>query len=263
MKHRFWTFIFLIFAQTLSAQTDTISLSGLYYNTNVYVYNPTLAADSFSIRSIIINKDTISNELNTNGIEINLSAYNLEEEDRVNIIIIYSGNYSPVVVNPQALMPPVKFRISKPRYNKDNQLQWRVNGIAADYPIIVEQYKWNSWRAVADIDPVDTVANNVYKITIKPHSGKNIYRIKTTNIKGEEVMSKELIFASSASNKVYIQTKKITNEIALSIKTEYEIYDHDGNLLLSGFDRYINVSSLEKGKYLLFFDNQIQEFKKK
>jgi hypothetical protein len=60
-----------------------------------------------------------------------------------------------------------------------------------------------------------------------------------------------------------IQNKKITDEITLSLKTEYEIYDHDGNMLLSGYDRYIDVGKLDKGKYLLFFDNQIQEFKKK
>lgn len=262
MNYRFWTIIFLIYAQSLSAQTDTIHLSGMYYHTNVYVYNPSIS-DSFSVRSLIVNEDTITEELNANGIEINLDSYTFEEGDRINIQIIYQGRFVPVVVNPQALMPPVKFRISKPRYGNNDELKWRVNGVPGDYPIVVEQFKWNAWREVASIDPVDTVENNVYTLNIRPHSGKNIYRIKSFNIKGEEVSSKELIFSASTYSRISIQTKKIENEIVLSDKTEYEIYDLESNLLLSGYDRYIKLDKLSKGKYILFFDNQMQEFKKK
>ncbi len=234
----------------------------MYYGTNVYVYNPSVA-DSFSIHTLIVNKDTIREELRTNGIEIDLSTYNFDEGDRVSINVIYEGKFPPVIVNPEALMPPVKFRISKPVFNKHEELQWQVRGVPGDYPIVVEQYKWNQWKKVAEVDPIDTVANNIYKIHIRPHSGKNIYRVKSFNIKGEEVMSRDVIFNASGYSPVYIQTKKITNEIALSSKTEYEIYDLKSNLLLSGYDRYIKVDKLPKGKYLLFFDNQIQEFKKK
>ena len=262
MKYWIWSIIFLIFVQNVRAQMDTISLSGLYYYTNVYVYNPSVA-DSFSVQSIIINQDTINDELKATGLELDLSIYELEEGQRVNIKVIYLSNYAPVVVNPQALMPPVKFRISKPRYNKDNELQWQVTGIPGDSPIIVEQYKWNTWRTLAEIDPVDTVANNRYTLHVNPHSGKNIFRVKTFNIKGQEVMSKELIFGMPNSSLVTIQTKKIENEIVLSSKTEYEIYDLENNLLLSGYDRYIKINNLESGKYLLFFDNQIREFKKR
>ncbi len=246
----------------LSAQTDTISVSGMYYHTNVYVYNPSVS-DSFSVQLIIINNDTISNELNANGIELDLSTYEMEEGDRVDIQVIYAGNYSPVIVNPQALMPPVKFKISKPKYSKSRELKWKVRGVPGDYPIIVEQYKWNSWKLVATIDPIDTIANNTYHVRVQPHSGKNIFRVKSRNIKGEEIVSREVIFSDSKTNKVIIQTKKQKNEIVLSSKTEYKIYDLQGNLMLSGFDRYISIEELTKGKYLLFFDNQIQEFKKK
>ena len=270
MINHIWVYIFFILiTQSLQAQSrpvslDTINLSGMYYSTNLYVYNPSVA-DSFSIQELIVNKDTIRQELATNGIEINLKTYKLEEGDVVDILIIYSGKYPPVIVNPEALMPPVRFRISKPRYTRNEELQWNVRGVPGDYPIIVEQYKWNAWRKVATVDPVDTVENNIYEIPVTPHSGKNIYRIKSTNIKGEEVSSRDLIFNSRKVQKVYIQNKKkkIESEIILSAKTEYEIYDLEGNQLLSGKDRYIKIDKLAKGNYLLFFDNQIQEFKKK
>jgi len=262
MLKYWWIFILFFTTQLLSAQTDTISISGMFYHTNVYVYNPSIA-DSFSVQSIIINNDTITQNLNANGIEIDLNTYEMEEGDRVSIEVIYVGNYSPVIVNPQALMPPVKFKISKPKYSRDKELKWMVRGVPGDYPIVVEQYKWNDWKTVATIDPIDTVANNLYKVRIQPHSGKNIYRIKSHNIKGEEIVSRESIFSDSKTIAVTIQNKKFTDEIVLSSKTEYEIYDLQGNLKLSGFDRYIKINELIKGKYLLFFDNQIQEFKKK
>jgi len=262
MLKYWWIFILLTITQILKAQTDTISISGMFYHTNVYVYNPSVS-DSFSVQSIIVNNDTITKDLNANGIEIDLSTYEMNEGDRVNIQVIYAGNYSPVIVNPQALMPPIKFRISKPKYSKNKELKWMVRGVPGDYPIIVEQYKWNDWKTVATIDPIDTVANNLYRVRIQPHSGKNIYRVKSHNIKGEEIISRESIFSDSKTSIVSIQNRKFTNEIILSSKSEYEIYDLKSNLKQSGFDRYIDISELKKGKYLLFFDNQIQEFKKK
>lgn len=262
MVYRVFILLFVVITNTLMAQIDTISVSGMYYGTNVYVYNPSVS-DSFSIQALVVNSDTISDELNTNGIEIDLSTYKLEEGARVDIKVIYQGKYPPVIVNPEALMPPIKFKISRPFYTKEEELQWQVRGVPGDYPIIIEQYKWNQWRNVAEVDPVDTVANNIYTIPIRPHSGKNIYRVKSYNIKGEEVISRDVIFSASGYSPVFIQTKKFENEITLSSKTEYEIYDMESNLLLSGYDRYIKIDKLPKGKYQIFFDNQIQEFKKK
>ncbi len=262
MLKYWWIFILLITSQLVNAQTDTISVSGMYYHTNVYIYNPSLG-DSYSVQSVIVNDDTITKNLNANGIELDLSTYKMDEGDRVSIQVIYKGDFSPVIVNPNALMPPVKFRISKPKYSKNQELKWMVRGVPGDYPIVVEQYKWNSWKTVATIDPIDTVANNLYRVKINPHSGKNIYRVKSHNIKGEEIVSRESIFSDSKISTVSIQNKKFFDEIVLSSKTEYEIYDPQGNLKISGYDRYIDIKKLTKGKYLLFFDNQIKEFKKK
>jgi hypothetical protein len=251
------------FVNDLKAQTDTMSLSGLYYFANVFLYNPSVS-DSFSVQSIIVNKDTISEDLKTNGIEVDLRSFTLSEGDKVNIRVIYQHNFPPLIVNPQALMPPVKFKITKPKFNKEsNELQWRVTGLPGDYPIIVEQFKWNGWRTIATVDPVDTVENNVYNVAIKPHSGKNLFRIKTINIKEEEVKSKELVYVPSNMDKVVIQNTKFETEIVMSGKAEYEIYDEANTLILSGYDRYIQIKELPAGKYLLFFDNQIIAFKKK
>lgn len=263
MLKRILIYVFLVFiSHSLVAQLDTIQMSGMYYHTNLYLYNPSVG-DDFSVEKLIINNDTITQELNTNGIEIDFSSYEFDEGSPINIHIVFKGDYSPVIVNPEALMPPVRFRISKPRYTKSGELQWALRGVPGDFPIIVEQYKWKSWRQVAEIDPVDTVANNIYELLINPHSGKNIYRVKSISVKGEEVKSRDCIISPRDISKVIIQNKKIKEEIVLSSKTEYEIYTTDGALILNGNARYIDISKLDKGDYTIFFDNQIQEFKKK
>ncbi len=245
----------------LQAQTDTLRVSGLYYGSNVFVYNNS-KEDLFGLKKIIVNNDTITDELNYNGIEIDLESYQMEEESRVNILLIYAASLAPVVVNPDALMPSVRFRITKPKYLKDNVIQWKVNGIPGDDPVVVEQYRYNSWRVVAEIDPVDTVANNVYTLTVKPHSGNNQFRVRCHDINNEELISKELLFNPGFA-KNGIQNIKYESEIVLNYKAEFELYNEEGTLVKSGEDRYIKTSDLPKGKYLLFVDNQIIEIKKK
>ena len=147
MIQRILILVFLITTNTLFSQVDTISISGMYYGTNVYVYNPSVA-DSFSIQKLIINKDTISEDLKTNGIEIDLGSYNFDEGSKINILVLYKSSFAHVIVNPEALMPPIKFRISKPVYTRNDELQWQVRGVPGDYPIIVEQYKWNKYQGL-------------------------------------------------------------------------------------------------------------------
>ena len=264
MVNKIFIYILLgLLSNTLYAQLDTIKISGLYYNTNLYIYNPSVGSN-YSIRKLMVNNKPITDSLATNGIEVDLSIYNMEEETPINISVIYQSEFPPVVVNPEALMPPVRFRITKPRYSaRQGDLIWTLRGIPGDNPIIVEQYKWNSWRHVAEIDPVDTVANNIYQLHINPHSGKNLYRVKSTSINGDEVKSRNCILNDRNVQKIVVQSTKITDEIVLSAKTDYEVYNSNDKLLLKGRDRYIDVSTLEKGWYKLFFDNQIYDFKKK
>ena len=264
MVNRLLIYILLgLFSNTLSAQLDTMQISGMYYNTNLYIYNPS-AGSTYSISKLIVNNKPISENLATNGLEVDLGIYEMEEETPVSVTVIYNSEYPPVIVNPEALMPPVRFRITKPRYSsRQGDLIWTLRGVPGDNPIIVEQYKWNSWRQVAEIDPVDTVANNIYQLHIDPHSGKNLYRVKSTSINGQEVRSRNCILNNKNVAKVVVQSTKITNEIVLSSKADYEIYNSDDKLVLKGSDRYIDVSTLEKGWYKLFFDNQTQDFKKK
>lgn len=252
LKHLFFI-AFLLITGSVAAQTDTLVEEGKYYNTNIFVYNPNTDS-GYSIHEIIVNNDTIVDDLATNGIEIDLSQLELNEEDPVAIAIIYKEGYDPSIVNPQALKGSIDFRFSRPKIRKE-KLQWRVNGTPSDYPIVIEEYRWNDWRVVGEVDPLDTVQNNFYQYDINLHSGTNLIRLKTVNLEGKEVVSKELQYIPPRMSKVELETTKVKDDIVFSTETQYELYDLQGNLIKKGTERYVDVRNLSKGEYWLNYDN--------
>lgn len=245
----------------VSGQFSRLTLNGKYFNDNIYIMNPTVS-DSFSIYKIIVNGDTIVDELNSNTIEIDFHLMGLKEEQNINLTIIYDSLYPPFIQNPEVLFPPEDLRFSKLRL-KDNNLMWRIGGIMSDYPIEVQQFKWNQWRVVGEVDPLDTVENQTYSLQVKLHSGDNEFRLKTTNFREEEIFSRVSSFRPPMMTPIKMVSTKVTNEIEFSAETEYEIYSSDGIKLLSGFDRYVDVSALPKGIYFVNYDNFTIEVKKK
>jgi hypothetical protein len=256
-----WAFI-AVSSFSASAQSDSLMLTGKYYESNVYIFNPSVSDTSFSIFLVVVNGDSIYNELNSNGIEVDLEMWDLEPEADVSIIIYFDSLYPAFAVNPEVLFSPTRFKFSKPRVRKEN-LYWRVYGDVSEHPIIVEQFKWNRWQVIAEVDPLDTVENAMYSIIIDPHSGNNQYRLKTTNIQEEVVYSKVLNFKPSWIPEVFIKEYKIKNELEFTRETDYELYDAQGLKIKEGKERYVDLSGLSSGEYWVNYDNKSEKIKKK
>ncbi len=245
----------------LKAQTDSLYLSGKYYETNLYVFNPSVE-DSFSISMLVVNGDTIQEELNSNAIEIDFEMMGFEAEQEVWVIIYFDSLFPAFVVNPEVLYSPTKFKFSKPRFRKE-ELSWRTYGDVSEYPIEVYQFRWNSWRLIATVDPLDTVEFSSYSVEVKPHSGENTFRLKTVNLQEEVVYSKEIKFRPPYIDEVFIKEYKPKGELEFSGETDYEIFSIDGRKLLEGTERYVNISSLDPGEYWVNYDNKTEQIKKK
>ena len=261
MRKFFSLFILLGFFFAAQAQKDSLILEGKYYESNVYFFNPSIQ-DSFSVYMLVVNEDTITEDLNSNAIEVDLEMWNLQPEADVRIIIYFDSLYPAFAVNPEALYSPTKFKFSKPRARKD-VLSWRVYGDVSDYPIEVQQYRWNSWRVVAEVDPLDTTRNNMYSIPLKPHSGENMYRLKTTNLQDEAVYSKIERYRAPNNPEIFIKEYKVKLELEFSRETEFEIFDDKGIKVMEGKDRYVDISKLKDGEYWVNYDNKSEKIKKK
>ncbi len=259
--HKTLIFLAFVFISLSSiAQFDTLYHEGKYFNVNVYVFNPDVNGE-YSIQEIIVNEDTVRDDLATNGIEIDFTPLELKEEAEIDIKIIYVRGYLPTIVNPEALNGQQVFRFSRPKMVK-GKLQWRVSGDLSDYPIVIEEYKWNEWRVVGEVDPLDTVKNRLYQYELKVHSGTNRIRLYTTNVQGQKIVSKELRYHTRLIA-VNLESTRVKEEIVFSAETDYEIYDSEGKMIKSGTERYVDVKDLIKGEYWLNFDNQTIKIKKK
>lgn len=236
-------------------------LTGKYYETNLYIFNPSIG-ENFSVYLVVVNGDSITDELNSNAIEVDFQLWALDIEADVSVVIYFDSLHPAFVVNPEVLYSPTKFKFSKPRFRKEI-LSWRTYGDMSEYPIEIQQFKWNRWQVIAEVDPLDTVENNTYSIDLELHSGENLLRLKTINLQDEVVYSKEIKYRPSWIPEVMITDYKPKNELEFSSETKYEIYNIDGQKILEGKDRYVNISGLEQGEYWVNYDNKTEKIKKK
>jgi len=261
MNRLLLVYFFVFMSAYCFSQTDTLRQGGKYYGSSLYIYNPSIEG-SYSVKKIIVNQDTITENIATNGIEIDFASLGLKDEALVDIQIVYDSSETPTIVNNDALKGQRKFRFSRPKYSNEF-LQWYISGDLSDMPIIVEHFKWGEWRDVGQVDPLDTVKNNFYQYNIQLHSGINKIRLSTLNIENVKVVSKEVRYRPARLQSVVLKTTKIKEEIVFSRETEYELYDLNGELKEKGINRYVDMKSYPKGIYWLNYDDATIQIKKK
>ncbi|MDP4265933.1 MAG: hypothetical protein Q8880_00685, partial [Bacteroidota bacterium] len=147
--------------------------------------------------------------------------------------------------------------------DKNGKVTWETIGETPNTVYIVEQYRWKRWVEVAKVKSrANKASNYVYYTEIHPHFGVNNIRIREFDNNKEIEVKAETKFKST-SKLIQLLTQKAENELKFSGSTLYEIMDMNLNLILSGYDNKVDVSSLPKGKYYANFDNVSEVFTKK
>lgn len=260
---RYFTLLILIFAGTYAfTQSKTDTVKGKFYGENLYIFNPSVSSSEFCIKRLIVNDDTVQEQLNSNAIELDLINMGLDDKADILVIIEHSINCKPIVVNIEALLPPNPFKFSRPKI-RDNTVQWYIYGVPSDYNFEVQHKKWDKWETVTEVSPLDTIRSRYYEAEVKLHSGDNEFRLYTTNLKGDEVYSRESRYRPPYLDKVELESDRVKEELIFSRQTEYRIYNENNEMMLSGYARYVDVKSLQRGKYWLKYDNRVTQFKKK
>lgn len=249
------------FSFSSMVKADEMILKGAFYGYNLYLVNPSVA-DSFCVYEIYVNDTLTEDVLNSNGIEIDLAYLKLEYGTEVVIRIVHCDDCVPIVVNPEDLLPPDNFKFSSIK-TKDESLVFRIRGKPGINPYEIEQFRWNKWIPLDEIDVTDTVQSNVYVYNFKPHSGFNTFRVKKIDKYGETVYSKETRYRDGRIRPIEIVDTKVDLELEFTDETDYQIFDLEGNLIQEGRKRYVDVTQLPKGKYWVNYDNATEEIKKK
>lgn len=263
MRITVFTTLFISFILAHAGVVDQMTLNGYYFGKNLVVINP-LVGDHFAVESVEVNGSKTNDEIQSSVFEIDFSALGLEQGQKVSVSIRYLvGDQKPLVFNPEALEPSSNFAfVSAIIDRKTEALEWSISGSPGNETFEIEQFRWEKWVRIGSVNPKDSISVNTYRTNVTPHFGKNLFRIKLVDTKGNIIYSPSVRLNSKATE-VFMEKTTVTDQIVFSASTMYQVYDEKGFKWFSGTGSSIDISTLEPGRYWVNYDNKTEEVKKK
>ncbi|MBI4930109.1 MAG: hypothetical protein HY841_05050 [Bacteroidetes bacterium] len=247
----------------LFSQAGTIVVEGKYQNKNIYIQNAySQAGVGFCAYAVYVNGKLTNDEVNSTAFEIDLSQLQLKYGQDITIKIFHrDGCTPPRVLNPDALKPIPTFEVTAMKMTNDGLITWTAKNEGGSLPYIVEQFRWNKWVNVGEIQGVGTPGEHDYKFLVTAlHSGENKFRLKQVGYQAK--YSAEVKIVSSTPRCIF-STSKSSKQIDFTCGTLYEVYDYYGSVVKKGYGTRVDIANLQKGGYYVCFDNSIGELKKK
>ncbi|MBL4625559.1 MAG: hypothetical protein JKY42_10540 [Flavobacteriales bacterium] len=259
--------LFIIFVSTFLAQSllaGVIVLEGEYQNRNIYIQNSiSYSGVGYCTYAVLVNGQFSTDELNADAFEISLDQFQLEIGAPVLIEIRYKDDGCiPKVLNPNALLPNPTFETSNISIDNKGNLQWSTTNEKAKLTFIVEQFKWNKWVQVGQVEGNGNLEENHYQFQTTPHAGRNKYRVKQKGFIDKTKYTPSVSYTSLKPEISYLIYGK-KQVIEFTEETGFEVYDTFGNLVKKGHDKRISIGNLPKDTYYMNYGNTITEFKKK
>jgi len=254
-------------------QGGVILLEGNYQGKVVYVQNPYGPGGvGYCVTEVKVNGNIATDETNSSAFEIDLKPHKLTIGDKVEIQIFHKEGCKPKVLNPEVLKPKSTYEVISMTADKDGTLKWSTKSETGKLTFYIEQFRWNKWVRVGEVEGVGKPITNEYAFKVSPHSGKNMLRVRQTDYSNIPRLSKAVEF-TSAIPEIDFSPIKASKDLSFFVKgkdvskapieTMYEIYDQYGNIVKKGAGIKVDVSNLPKGSYFINFDNKMGEFVKK
>jgi hypothetical protein len=244
------------------ANSATLVVEGKYQNKNVFVQNAFSSNGvGFCAQEIKVNGKLTTDETNSSAFEIDLASLQLKYGESVTIEIIHKDGCTPKVLNIEDLKPKPTFEVLTMNISPAGLLKWSTKNEAGSLPYIVEQFKWNKWIPVGEVNGIGTPDQHEYTFQVALHSGENKYRVKQKGLNSFAKYSKEVSVKSASAKPSYVISKGNAG-IDFNSETGYEVYDVYGVVVKKGFGKQIKTDNLPKGKYYLCYDNTMTEFSK-
>jgi hypothetical protein len=257
----------LLFFIILSSSSfgATLSIEGTYQGKNMYVQNP-MDDEGFGYcaTKVTVNGDVMPGGTNTGAFEIDFANFNIAIGEPVFIVIEHNDGCKPKILNPEVLLPRSTFVVLEITVTNAGKLTWQTTSEQGKLPFIIEQYRWNKWVTVGEVQGKGTSNPNEYEFILTPHSGENTVRVVQVDHSGSKRTSKEVKFQSSVPvvAKSPVKVKDVINFAAngQTVETRYEIYDAYGNIVKKGVGSSVNCANLLSGAYYINFDNVNEKF---
>ncbi len=226
---------------------------------NMYIQNPFSDKNGtkLCVDSVYVNGKPITDKIHSTAFEINLAEIGLVNGDSLEIVLFHNSDCLPKVLNPD-LGPRIgNFKVENIQI-KGNTLIWKTSEEGGKLPIIIEQYRWNKWVKVGEVDGQGLKEGNEYQFPITLITGENKFRVKQVGLDRRPRVSslakathptrkKSIGFDHSPENKT-IQFEEITR---------YELFDAYGHMVDTGESNLIDLDKRQKGLYYLNYDNVV------
>ena len=253
----------VVFALSTSTIAGEIVLDGNYQGKNLYVQNPFANSGvGFCAFEVTVNGEVTTDEINSSAFEIDFDNFQLPIGAPVIVKIKHKDNCKPKVLNPEVLKPRSTFKTVSIKVEAGNMLKWTTQEEMSKLPYTIEQYRWNKWVKVGEIEGKGSMSINEYLYKITPHSGTNKLRVKQVDFSKEHRYSNEVQFKADVPEVTFTLDKTIS-KLDFSQETMYEIYNEFGNVVKKGVGSEVDISNLEKGVYYFNYDNKTDQFKRK
>lgn len=255
--------VFLLGCMKLFA--GELSYDGYYQGKNLYVVNPFSDASNtaFCITSVLVNGSAAKNEIQSSSFEIDFSLMEIKAGDKVTVKISYKDGCTPKVINPEVIKPTATFAMVTIKADNNN-LKWSTRNEMGSLTFVVEEFRWNNWRKIAEVKGLGTPEKASYEVPINSHSGTNKYRVSQTDYTRKAKYSKVAQYQTPMNvlEVTFLMAEKGT-KIKFSAQTVYQIWDSKGTFIKEGTDAEVSISDLDKGVYHLYYDDKTADFTKK
>lgn len=264
MQRNFFIALCAFFSLGFDNSSDgVIILEGKYQYSNIYILNDLPETGvGFCTYEVRVNGAVTTDEVNSRTYEIDLSHYELKEGDEVTIIIKHKNGCAPRVINPGGLKPKPTFETVDIKISDDGLLEWSTKNEMGSLPFYIQQYKWNKWVDIGEVNGKGTPEKNFYAFKVEMTSGRNKYRVMQRNYEGKIKQSISVEIHSEKPALTFVYSKK-NQEVIFSGETGYEIYDKYGRIVSRGYSSNIKVGHMPNDEYYLCFDSLVEKFHKK
>jgi hypothetical protein len=181
--------------------------------------------------------------------------------ETVTIRIKHKNGCAPKILNPGGLRPKPTFNTESIGIEKTGILRWSTTNEMGKLPFIVQQYKWNKWVKIGELEGMGTETKHDYEYQVSFTSGTNKFRVIQKNYQGKVKKTISVEIESGKPMLTFIYNKR-SKKVIFSDATQFEIYDAYGRLVIRGYSTQADVAKLDKGDYYISYDNKTDEFHK-
>ena len=255
--------LFAVFGLSFNGYSN-LSVEGHYQGKNVYVQSPE-SEDGFGfcINKVLVNGEVSDASYQSSAFQIDLTQFDIAIGDPVMIVLEHEEGCKPKLLNPEVLLPKSTFILNDISCTPEGDLTWTTTNESGVLTYSVEQYKWNKWVTVGEVNGLGSEDINEYHFEVSPHSGENKIRVTQTDITGKKRISKEITFFCDQCKEPNIKQKNkvivFETEDGKIVITKYEVFDAYGNIVKKGMNSMIDCSNLKKGIYHINYDNKYEK----